>query len=101
MRGIILRGLIILAVLLPISWWLSIAPIYILLLLITTLGFWQKRDKLSSIVKRARGMIGIMLGAFVLLGLLTWWLSGNLNEFFMVILGGIFIIMLTLVLIVS
>jgi hypothetical protein len=46
-------------------------------------------------------MIGIVLGAFVLLGLLTWWLSGNLNEFFMVILGGIFIIMLTLVLIVS
>jgi hypothetical protein len=96
--GILLRSLIILAVLLPISLWLSIAPIYILLLLITTLGLWQKKDKLSSPVNRARGMIGIVFGAFVLLGIITGWISGDLNEFFILILGGVLIILLTLAL---
>jgi hypothetical protein len=49
-------------------------------------------------MNRATGMIGIVVGAFVLLGIMTWWLRGNLAEFFMVILGGVFIIMLTLAL---
>jgi hypothetical protein len=40
--AIILRSLIILGVLILISLWLSIAPIYIFLLLIATLGLWHE-----------------------------------------------------------
>jgi hypothetical protein len=59
-------------------------------------GIWRTRDKLLSKLNRIKVMLGVVVGACFLFGLLLWWLLGDVSYFILFVTSGIFIILLAL-----
>jgi hypothetical protein len=94
--SLLLRSLIVLILLAPIAFLFSIDLKFVLISVIVLLGLWEKRDKLLSILGRAKVIVGVLLGTSVLLGSVLWWTTGKPDGFITLVLGTIFAMILTL-----
>ena len=81
---------------LPFSIWLSIEVEYLAVFVIVIVIGWRRRDHLFAALKRSALMVSIVLSGFVMLGGVAWWVRGNLNDLFLTIGLGLFVVTMAL-----
>ncbi len=93
---LLLRAIIVLAILTPIAYLFSVRPAILLIVTISLVGLWEKRKQLSSTVKRAKVIIGVVFGTALIFGFLLWYINGDTSSALNLVLGITAVIILSL-----